>query len=276
MIIGISGKKQHGKDTVASLIQYFTTVKNPDLQEFLRRHFKPKINVENPVFRRKQFAEKLKQIVCLLIGCTMEQLEDSDFKEKELSEEWWYFKETINGVPNTLVPYSVANERWGGMGNLIKLTPRKLLQLIGTDCGRNIVHPNIWVNATMAEYRPTWNDPEPIEDCDYSIVRIQPISSEISLIHYNGGASEAEVYTDEIIQPNWIITDVRFPNEVKAIKDKGGIIIRVNRYGMPEGDAHESETALDKYTEWDGIILNEDMKSLTGQVINYLTYYKII
>ena len=29
--------------------------------------------------------------------------------------------------------------------------------------------------------------------------------------------------------PNWIITDVRFPNEAKAIKDKGGILIRVNR-----------------------------------------------
>ena len=29
--------------------------------------------------------------------------------------------------------------------------------------------------------------------------------------------------------PNWIITDVRFPNEADAIKGRGGIIIRVNR-----------------------------------------------
>lgn len=29
--------------------------------------------------------------------------------------------------------------------------------------------------------------------------------------------------------PNWIITDVRFPNEAQAIKDRGGVLIRVNR-----------------------------------------------
>ena len=29
--------------------------------------------------------------------------------------------------------------------------------------------------------------------------------------------------------PNWIITDCRFPNEAKAIKDRDGISIRVNR-----------------------------------------------
>ena len=36
--------------------------------------------------------------------------------------------------------------------NLVKLTPRKLLQLLGTDCGRDIIHPNIWVNALFADY----------------------------------------------------------------------------------------------------------------------------
>ena len=29
--------------------------------------------------------------------------------------------------------------------------------------------------------------------------------------------------------PNWLITDVRFPNEVDAIKERQGIIIRINR-----------------------------------------------
>jgi hypothetical protein len=33
------------------------------------------------------------------------------------------------------------------------LPPRLLMQLIGTDCGRDIIHPNIWLNATM-EYVP--------------------------------------------------------------------------------------------------------------------------
>lgn len=30
--------------------------------------------------------------------------------------------------------------------------------------------------------------------------------------------------------PNWIIADVRFPNEAQAILDRKGILIRVNRY----------------------------------------------
>jgi hypothetical protein len=28
------------------------------------------------------------------------------------------------------------------------------MQLIGTDCGRDIIHPNIWLNATMEKYVP--------------------------------------------------------------------------------------------------------------------------
>ena len=32
-----------------------------------------------------------------------------------------------------------------------------------------------------------------------------------------------------IVYPSWLVTDVRFHNEAKAIKDRGGIVIRVNR-----------------------------------------------
>ena len=41
-----------------------------------------------------------------------------------------------------------------------------------------------------------------------------------------------------------IVPDVRFPNEVKAIHDMGGKVIRLTRCPHPE-DTHESETALD-------------------------------
>jgi hypothetical protein len=40
-----------------------------------------------------------------------------------------------------------------------------------------------------------------------------------------------------------VVTDVRFPNEVDAIRDKGGIIVRVTRPGA-NGDNHISERAL--------------------------------
>lgn len=44
---------------------------------------------------------------------------------------------------------------------------------------------------------------------------------------------------------NWVITDTRFPNEAQAIKNKGGIIIRVDRPGFTKINEHPSETALD-------------------------------
>lgn len=50
-------------------------------------------------------------------------------------------------------------------------------------------------------------------------------------------------------RPNkkWVVTDVRFPNEAQAIKDKGGILIRVERPGTATG-THASETALDNHS----------------------------
>lgn len=41
-----------------------------------------------------------------------------------------------------------------------------------------------------------------------------------------------------------IISDVRFPNEARAIRERGGIVIQVNRPGAGQGDAHVSETPL--------------------------------
>lgn len=47
---------------------------------------------------------------------------------------------------------------------------------------------------------------------------------------------------------NWIITDVRYPNEASIIKEKGGILIRIRRNGVVPINSHISETALD---DWD-------------------------
>jgi hypothetical protein len=48
-----------------------------------------------------------------------------------------------------------------------------------------------------------------------------------------------------------VITDVRFPNEAKAIREQGGILVRVERPGVGPVNAHHSETALDDLRpEW--------------------------
>lgn len=147
MIIGISGKSQSGKDVVNQLIYLWyyeqrkqilfnTTIPLTD-NEMKGLLFLAKNNLNTITTIR--FADVLKDMVCMLIGCTKMQLEDNQFKQTPLGEEWWYY--VFNGL---ILPYDDVNSK----GLLVKLTPRMLLQQLGTDCGRNMIHPNIWVNAT--------------------------------------------------------------------------------------------------------------------------------
>ena len=54
---------------------------------------------------------------------------------------------------------------------------------------------------------------------------------------------------------NYIIADVRYPNEIKAIKERNGILLRIDRKGAGAGN-HSSEIALDDYKEWNVHIEN--------------------
>ena len=138
-LIGISGKMGSGKDTVGKVLQYLSS-------RTLER------KSDNQI---KKFADKLKDIACLLIGCTREQLEDREFKEKELGEEWVAYKvftqkyhyNEYKLFNNRESAESFAFQHYGsdikGRVVTIKLTPRLLLQLLGTEAGREIIHPNI-------------------------------------------------------------------------------------------------------------------------------------
>lgn len=63
-----------------------------------------------------------------------------------------------------------------------------------------------------------------------------------------------------------IIPDVRFEDELKALKRHKGILIKVNRKLAPVGDTHESETALDGYDDWDIKVDNDgSLKDLDNE-----------
>ena len=53
-----------------------------------------------------------------------------------------------------------------------------------------------------------------------------------------------------------VIDDVRFPNEVEMIQRLGGRVIRIDRPG-PNESTHASETELDGFDGWDGVIVND-------------------
>lgn len=52
-----------------------------------------------------------------------------------------------------------------------------------------------------------------------------------------------------------VITDVRYPNEAEAIRDRGGILWRIQRPYLGPANTHPSETALDEY-KFDAVVEN--------------------
>lgn len=117
---------------------------------------------------------------------------------------------------------------------------RQFLQLLGTDAIRNNLHRNAWVNALMVDYLPFGNN------------------------------DTGPIY------PNWLIADTRFPNEIDAIRKRNGLVILVQRPELEDTMSHESETALDDYREWDGVIINNgNMEDLFNTVKQLTKNWKL-
>ncbi len=261
-IIGISGKIGSGKDTVGIIIQYLTD-KSPfgfthpdgfnDYMEYITSGHSSK-----SYWKIVKFADALKDIVCILTGCTKGQLEDNDFKNRYLNKEWNL--DFSNDEPSKFNNY----------------TYRQLLQQLGTNLFRNQLHENVWINALMSKYK--------LEGKVESEERCASDGGYYSTPNYKGH------------YPNLIITDVRFPNEAKSIKDRGGIIIRVNRdlvigaddYGYTQVSVnkaekdgiikpqHYSETSLDNAT-FDYVVDNDStIEYLIEKVKQILIKEKIL
>lgn len=81
-------------------------------------------------------------------------------------------------------------------------TPRYAMQTLGTEWGRNLIHPDLWV-FIWTRYR----------------------------------RSEMRAFPRDRV----VADDVRFPNEVDAIHELGGEVWRVHRPGC-QSDGHESES----------------------------------
>ena len=234
-IIGISGKKQAGKNTAANyfhglvlrnrgMVEDFNidstgglviktdvdgdeeygsldvTRKDSSFVEYAHHNMWPYIKLYS-------FADGLKLLCMEFFGLTHEQVYGTDDqKNTETKIEW----------ANT--------PTWKNGGLLFaprdNMTARELLQYFGTDIMRRMYN-NVWV--------------------DYAIKNILREKSNIS-----------------------VIADVRFPNEVEAIKSAGGKVIRLTREFAQ--DSHSSENALDKenydWSNFDYVVNNTDMTSL--------------
>lgn len=56
-----------------------------------------------------------------------------------------------------------------------------------------------------------------------------------------------------------VISDTRFPNEAEAIRESGGVLVKIVRLGGPtiSNMEHPSETALNDWEDWDYMIFND-------------------
>lgn len=192
-IIGIAGKAQAGKNLTASIIQKLTSPHYNDVD--IDWNNLSKYNFTNSEWEQKCFADKLKDIVCILIGCTRKQLEDGAFKETELGEEWW-----IYDVNEFQQPYEEGDCE---PIPVIKLTPRKLLQTIGTDLFRNRLHPDIWCNSLFSDYNEDtekWIDVVNYEG-SYQISSFGRIKSLDRKIVYGEGIGQYHTKKSQFLKP---------------------------------------------------------------------------
>lgn len=223
-IIGISGRKQAGKNTAANYI-HGQVLKNLNMIDdfYIDKTGNLVIKTENQVgdsgygilditrkdsayveYAEKQlwpyikiyhFADILKELSIILFGLSEKQVYGTNED-----------KNTITNIKWENVPLN--NGKSGFM------TSREFLQYFGTVIVRRI-YPDAWINSTLN--RVIKEDPEIA-----------------------------------------IIPDVRFPNEIQKIKDNDGIIIRLTRNIYDDKD--ESETMLDQnnydWSNFDFIIDN--------------------
>jgi hypothetical protein len=272
MIIGINGKIGSGKDTIGRIIQYLIYFDKTQIQPSLGIDGHIANQILNPSYLHyelvtirktgwedKKFAGKLKQIASLLTGIPIEKFEDQEFKKALLGEEWG----TVRHNPlNNIEPFEKFQ-----FNELMSV--REFLQKLGTEAMRNGLHTNVWVNALFADYRP------------------QPNKAVAEFLAAEG--LPQSMNAGEENYPNWIITDMRFPNEMDAVKERKGITIRVVRPDFIENaftgqkfpvkvhkNLHPSETALD-YSEFDYEIINDGtLEDLVEKVRKILTKENII
>ena len=205
MIIGICGKAGSGKDTAADFL------------------------VKNHGFVKVAFADVLKRICKEVFDFSDEQLWGPSEKRNEpdkryprgsgivayprTCESCGTNYENVPGKPATACCPKCGSNLWCKQGNRFGetyLTPRHALQQLGTEWGRNC-YPNVWV--------------------DYALRVAQRLAEGGYAYDARRGLFPVSVVSNDWMKPKTdvVISDVRFKNEVDAIKKAGGEVWRIHR-----------------------------------------------
>lgn len=230
-IIALSGKISAGKDLTGKIIQILTCDPQTDIKEMLDILSGKREMYIDTTWQIKKFADKLKQCTSIITGIPRFDLESNEVKNSNLPEEWSTYKFKAGNGEYYHFGTKRDIETYNKHGfNVEPLSVRAFLQKFGTDACRDNIHPDFWVNALFADYKPS---------------------------------------------DNWIITDVRFPNELNAVDQRDGLCLRLTRNSDNKSN-HISETALDNAV-FDYVIDNDGtIEELIEKVRGILLNEKLI
>lgn len=82
------------------------------------------------------------------------------------------------------------------------------------------------------------------------------------------------LFADFTVTSQWIITDVRFPNEAHAVLSRGGLLVRIDGTRIQDTSRdpnHPSEIALDTWSKWHYRFDNSKLS--LGQLENHAAYF---
>ena len=131
-LIGLTGYKRAGKNTVARMIA-------------------ETLAVDGLTSRELSFAEPLKRVVHIVFGVPMEWMQDGD-KTEPTCVRW-------EDLPDFY--------RFYYPGKTGCLNVRELLQIVGTDLFRERFYRHVWIDVAQREFRESKQDVVIITDCRF-------------------------------------------------------------------------------------------------------------
>ncbi len=269
-LISFSGKIGSGKDLALTTLQFLTCNDDELKQAFIE---KPIECIENYLglqtinssYKNTKYSRKVKVVVAELLNVTTKKLEDKEYINTELGPEWWvYVNEEgtrYSYKNNELDEYQISFCR------LIKYTPRLLMQVVGTEAGRDFIHPDIWVNSTFGDYDGVekrantdcrfWNEFRKIKSFNgivFRLVRVKSLQEWVNTF-------ELDEFIDVYDNPK--IKDFEFTKMINDIENFSTVndpdFIKIK-----DRLNHESETGLDNCDEFDEVIYND------GTIIDFI------
>lgn len=280
-IIGFCGTKQSGKNTCTKIWQlldvyhnFFTKheieeIGNDAITYVLKELENPiGLDLANSVWEHHFFSKPLKEIVCILTGCSMQDLENEDFKNKLVPEHWVTWKLYKTTADRNIDRYSMifntedeARKKLKQQSmyfNNVSIKPyhptyRQFMRYVGTELFIEQLHANWAVNILFKDYKP--------------------LKYEGSGDNINEASQNAKP-----VYPKWILSDVRFKEHEEVIRKYGGIIISVQLLSdSMEVDAHRSETEVSEIkVDYTISARKGDIESLILQIYDIMKELNII